>query len=184
MFPENVYSSFLIGSNLDYTLFKTAISFAESGLSVWFISPLPFDKVPENIDPPDKDILKLITFVYLKDYKSLISHLNTIHLWHKVPNLIILSRFDIYSNLHKEEKEYNPQISALISTSLLDCGSVCAKKKQLPAYLLATAEGASEDSKERLQVLNDMYFPHIIHDTCDNDLFKSVIEYYNMKIKK
>ncbi|XP_023017852.2 uncharacterized protein [Leptinotarsa decemlineata] len=182
MYPENVHSSFLLGTNFVYTLFKAAIHFAETGLHVWFISSEAFDKVPENIIPPDKHTLRLITFVYLKDYKSLISHLNTIHMWHKTPNVIIISGFDAYTNLFEED--YNAQKAAFLSTSLLDCGSVCAKKKQSPSYLLLTAEDSLGIYKERLQVLHDMYFPEIIQGVKDADLLKAIIDSYSKQVKR
>ncbi|XP_018569488.1 uncharacterized protein LOC108909590 [Anoplophora glabripennis] len=176
MNPKNIYSTLLLGNNFDYVLFKAAILFAESGLKVWFISPETFDKIPENIVAPEKEILQLITFLYLKDYKELISHLNGIHLWHKVPDVVILPNLEIYCNLHSDK--YDPLLSALIVTALVDSTSVCAKKNQR-AYLIATCSISPENCENRLQILHDMYFPHVVRESEENEtLLKDIVDYY------
>ncbi|KAJ8924830.1 hypothetical protein NQ315_000984 [Exocentrus adspersus] len=173
MKPKRVRSTLLLGNNLDYT----AINLAESGKKVWFVSPEVFDKIPDNIVPPEMQILKLITFIYLKDYKDLLSHLNGIHLWHKIPDIIILSNLDTYCHLYGDN--YDTLLCALVVATLLDSASVCAKKNGT-SYLISTCSQPSDPHKNKLQVLYDLYFSHVIEKTADSDtVCKDIINYYS-----
>ncbi|KAJ8956979.1 hypothetical protein NQ318_012143 [Aromia moschata] len=168
MNPENIFCSVVLGNDFDYVLFKTAIYFAESGLNVWLISPEALKKFRTILFHQKRN--------YLKDYKDLLSHLNSVHLWHKIPNIIILSDFDKYCNLYSDC--YNPILSALVSATLLDSISVCSKKKQKPCYLICTCSPAENSYTDRFQVLRDMYFPHVINKLCDKLLFDEIIGYF------
>jgi len=176
MNPYNFLSMFAVGESFDYVLFKIAISFAETGLSVWFISPETFDKAPGNIKPPDKEVLQLITFIYLKDFKDIITHLNTIHLWHKPPNVIIIKGFEYYCNFYCDF--YNPLQAALVTTSLLDSAAVCAMKKDKQSFLLVTCSEPSESHKNNVQTIKDLYFPNYVHKIKDDDLFNHVTKVF------
>ncbi|XP_063910038.1 uncharacterized protein LOC135127529 isoform X2 [Zophobas morio] len=128
MQPQNVHSVLAVGENFDYALFRVAIAFAENGVQVWFISPKAFDKAPKELKTPDKEILQLITFMYLKDHNDLVTQLNGIHLWRKIPSVIILSGYEHYCDF--SSVNYKPLQAALITTSLLDSVGVCAAKKE------------------------------------------------------
>uniref|UniRef100_A0A6P7FV57 Uncharacterized protein LOC114333042 isoform X1 n=1 Tax=Diabrotica virgifera virgifera TaxID=50390 RepID=A0A6P7FV57_DIAVI len=153
-----------------------AIHFAEKGLNVWFISPSLLDNIPANIVPPDKEILQLITFIYLKDCKDLLNHLNTIHLWHKSPTVILICGFDIYTNIFEEN--YKPMLAALLSTTLLDSSVVCYKKNKKSTYLILTLQTIPDNYRDRIKVLYDMYFPNIITDQHEEIVIDKVVNYY------
>lgn len=135
MGSENIKSTVLINDNYEIILFQLTIKLAATGLNVWLISQAPCHKLPSDIKPPDKEILQLITFMYLKDYSSLIKQLNGIHMWHKIPNVIMVAGFDKYCGLHIEDVNYNPLRTAFLCTCLLDSLQNCAKKT-LKSFLL------------------------------------------------
>ncbi|XP_044270745.1 uncharacterized protein LOC123015202 [Tribolium madens] len=157
MQPEKVISTLAVGENFDSDLFQVAISFAENGLYVWLISPQAFDKAPKNVKTPDKEVLRLITFLYLKDHTDLLTQINGIHLWRKVPNVIIITGFEHYCSF--STPDYNPLQAALITTSLLDSAAVCATRNNDKVFLLVCCgTTASGERKKPLQVIKDLYF--------------------------
>ncbi|XP_056634001.1 uncharacterized protein LOC130443418 isoform X1 [Diorhabda sublineata] len=180
MIPKGIHPTLLLNDNNNYILFKTAIYFAELGLNVWFISPNVIDKIPENISPPDKEILQLIIFIYLKNYKDLITHLNAIHMWHKSPTVIILGGFDIYTNLYGTN--YDPTLTGLISSIVLDSAAVCTKKNNKSVYVILATKSTPEEYKDRIKVLYDLYFPNLIHDITEEAVvLDAIIDYYKNK---
>ncbi|KAL3276206.1 hypothetical protein HHI36_020924 [Cryptolaemus montrouzieri] len=150
-----------------------AITYAKSGNHVWYISCFPFEKIPNNIIIPEKEVLSLITFVFLKDYKDLINHLNGIHLWRKPPRIILVAGFEEYSNLNKPD--YNPMCAALISTSLLDAISTAAAKLNAVSYLIVACR-ILENYKSRLNILRMLYFSEIISHPKEQDMLNAIMK--------
>lgn len=109
----------------------------------------------------------------------MITHLNSLHLWHTVPNVIILRGFETYSKLY--DVDHNPTITGLISTALLDGASVCSKKTIEKTYLIVTTF-LNEKYKSRLQILFDMYFLNIINESKNaGETLKEIINYFQNK---
>lgn len=167
-------SIFIVGNTLEYVLFETAINSAKAGLPVWYISIVPFNKIPDNIDIPGKEVLNLITFIYLKDYHCLISHLNGIHLWRKTPRVILIDRFDLYSNINEEN--YNPLCGALISTSILDASSSISKKTNENIFLIVACSTQNIVSK-RASILKNLYFPKTFIHSTDSETLKVINDF-------
>ncbi|KAJ8970624.1 hypothetical protein NQ314_001159 [Rhamnusium bicolor] len=92
-------------------------------------------------------------------------------------DIIILSGFDTYCNLYCDN--YNSLLAALVSTTLLDSLSVCAHKKESTTYLILTCSPPSDNHKNQLQVLHDLYFPHIMNKL-DNTklLLDNIVSYF------
>ncbi|KRT80279.1 hypothetical protein AMK59_7410 [Oryctes borbonicus] len=157
--PGNVKSIFLYGPNLEYVLFKNAINSSEDGAKIWFISPDPFKKFPSDIAILDKEILKNITFLYLKDSTELLKHLNSIHTWYRIPEIIILNNFHVYRNNNATSSVH----SAHLCASLLDACKACSKKLEKTATLLV-AYNIDPPEGELIQNIVDLYFDSV-HNT-------------------
>ncbi|KAK5640534.1 hypothetical protein RI129_011345 [Pyrocoelia pectoralis] len=124
MLPHNIYSlviKFPDKSQLQDSLLKCAFQYADQGLNVWFISPQPITQLPPNLVPPDKEILQLITFLYLKDRADLLTHLNNVHLWHKYPQVIIVNDYEFYCGT-------GLTLSAFVVASILDATVACSRR--------------------------------------------------------
>lgn len=98
-----------------------------------------------------------ICFRYLKDSKDLLHHLNSIHIWHKIPNVIILRGLETYGLLHSD---YCPTKTALLMASLLDAASTCGTKQSNNALLLVNCHIKQTQTENQLQVLNELYFKY------------------------
>lgn len=87
-------------------------------------------------------------------------HLNGIHRWKHVPNVVILKNFEQYCNY-----EYDSRQSAFLAAHLLDCGSFLSKKTGSKALLLIACLREQEEDKralkDKLKVLLDMYFDNV-----------------------
>ncbi|XP_044749719.1 uncharacterized protein LOC123310317 [Coccinella septempunctata] len=171
---QTVKSILVIGEKLEYVLFNTAINCAKAGFPVWYISIFPFEKIPENIEIPEKDVLNLITFIYLKDYQCLISHLNGIHLWRKTPHVILIDKFDLYCNINEEN--YDPLIAALLSTSVLDASCSASRKSKRDIYLIITCK-IQNMFERRLITLRNLYFPKIFSHSVDLDTVEALNDF-------
>ncbi|KAF5287305.1 hypothetical protein FQR65_LT02178 [Abscondita terminalis] len=157
MLPESVVSLFVVGDKLEEPLFKCALLYAEHGFNVWFISPQPFSKFPQGINTLDKEILKLITFLYLKEESDLLLHLNSVHLWHKYPQVIIVDSFEEYCS-------ENDIVNAFVMSSVLDASASCARRsRSKKSYVLV-------NSSKSYTNLVDMYFPRSLTFTSEEDL--------------
>ncbi|KAF2883150.1 hypothetical protein ILUMI_23018 [Ignelater luminosus] len=181
MIPDNITPILMKCEDLGFEniLFQCCIHYAEQGLNVWFISPQPFKELPLDIKPPDEEVLKLITFLYLKDQQDLLTHLNGIHLWHKFPQLIILNGFEHYSMMLSSD--YNLSNAAFTLASLLDATSTCAlKHSSMKAYLLVACVVPPPDRYAHLDTLTSLYFPHVCtynNNNCDIfNVFKNVFK--------
>ncbi|GLV32114.1 hypothetical protein CBL_11930 [Carabus blaptoides fortunei] len=86
MKPNKLCSIFLSGDASTEVSLQCALYWAELGEIVWFISPKALDTLP-NIwsTPPDKEILKLMLFIYIPETKDLLIKLSDIHLVPKIP---------------------------------------------------------------------------------------------------
>ncbi|KAK9877854.1 hypothetical protein WA026_020084 [Henosepilachna vigintioctopunctata] len=185
-----VKSAFFVGEDFENLLFKvnlqlamklifcfpsftlqTSILYAEAGFNVWYISFFPFETIPDNIIIPERDVLNLITFIYLKDYTRLISHLNTTHLWHKPPRIILMSGFEKYSGI--DEDTYDPIFGALIATTLLNACSVASKKLNVVTYAVITCEKL-KNHEIRLNILRNLYFQNMYFYLKYDDMFKII----------
>lgn len=102
-------------------------------------------------------------------------------MWHKVPNVIIVKGFEIYARLYEED--YNSSIAALLSATLLDTASVCAKKTKKEVLVLVAVSPPIESHTKRLQVLHDMYFLNLINEVTENDSLESIKKFYT-QVKK
>nr|CAI5860618.1 unnamed protein product [Callosobruchus analis] len=171
---ENVVSVLLVKEDPEYVLFKTAMLFAEQGLLIWFISSKPFENLPKRITNIDKEILQQITFLYLRDLKDLIMHLNGIHLWNKSPSIIILSQFKTY--LEVPGKGDNNFLAAFILTSLLDSAGVCSRKNKKKSLVLTCAEDVP--NTHQFQILFDMYFSHSVQKMDEDNTVDIIIKLY------
>ncbi|KAK4873377.1 hypothetical protein RN001_015406 [Aquatica leii] len=156
MLPEGVVSLFVVGDVMEDALFKCAVQYAEHGLHVWFVSPQPFNKLPQSATRLSQDILRLITFLYLKEESDLLTHLNRVHLWHKYPQVIIINSFETYC-------KDNALMNAFIVSSAFDAVSSCARRHSLKKAHLVIA------SRETYHNLTDMYFPRVFAFTNDDE---------------
>ncbi|GJQ85135.1 hypothetical protein Trydic_g9080 [Trypoxylus dichotomus] len=152
----NVKSVFLYGPNLEYVLFKNAINFAEEGAQIWFIAPEPFKEFPSGITILDKQILKNITFLYLKNATELLKQLNSIHTWYRIPEIIILSDFHVYRN----NDEAGSVQWAYLCASLLDACKACSRKLEKVATLLV-AYNTDPIGDKLVQSIVDLYFDNV-----------------------
>ncbi|XP_060535851.1 uncharacterized protein LOC132707871 [Cylas formicarius] len=157
MEPANVSSLLLTDDEPDYVLFKVAIEAAERGANVWFISTEPFVAIPDNIEQPEKHVLRLITFIYLKTLDDLVEHLDGTHAWYKPPSLIILKDAHSYCGLAEDRCDVFK--AAMLATVLIDSAACCASKRSTKCRVLVTCWGCVDDS---LQVLYDMYFSEVL----------------------
>lgn len=115
MCNSSVSTVFINGSNTDYLLFKIAIHYAEEGTNTWFISPKPIQHFPQNLSIPNKEILKFILFFYLQTAEDLVKKLNSIHVWEKMPEVIIISDYQHYTHMHKCANDDNNSNSAIMA---------------------------------------------------------------------
>lgn len=121
---DKVRSIFAHGVNIKHSLLKVAISCAENGYAVWFITPQEINSLPDDLPIPDTEVSKLLTFLYLKDYSDLLSILHGIHGWNKIPNIIIVNSLNVYVR-----EDNNDFVSAAhIISNVISAGMVCAKK--------------------------------------------------------
>lgn len=122
-------------------------------------------------------------FSYLKDRRDLINHLNGIHLWHKLPDIVIVAGFDRYIELYSDT--YNSCRGAHLATSLVDALSVCAKKNQNNSFLILAATLPPQECTRRFQIFLDIYFPNFIwhHDHGEkNRVLKQINNLYSHTI--
>ncbi|XP_050301387.1 uncharacterized protein LOC126739655 [Anthonomus grandis grandis] len=167
MAEHKIASTLLVGNdNIDFVLFQFAIDRAKMGQRVWVIAIKPFNEVPEGIEQPCKDVLKLITFIYLSDFVELMQHFNSIHKWKHTPNVIILKDFVHYCNLY--DTKYDLRLAAFLSASLIDCLNFLAQKHGPNVLLLVSCKQEENNVillRNRLKVILDMYFDGIIDGT-------------------
>lgn len=84
------------------------------------------------------------------------SHLNGIHMWHKPPQVIIVSNFEEYCN--SPQQNFDVDIAAQISAMLVDAASACAKKYGAKELLLV----ACNRWHSSIQILVDLYYENRI----------------------
>ncbi|CAH2009125.1 unnamed protein product [Acanthoscelides obtectus] len=173
MDAENLISVLHLNENPEYILFKIALLFAEQSLQVWFISPKPFENIPVNIVQIDKEILQQITFLYLKDFKDLITELNGIHLWHKAPNIIILSHFKTYLEALDKNSSF---FAAFILASVLDGAAVSTKRNKKKTLVLICLEDIT--NLDQFQIIFDMYFSHFIPKMDQDNIVDTIVKLY------
>ncbi|XP_030760867.1 uncharacterized protein LOC115885973 [Sitophilus oryzae] len=152
---DGVFSTLLIGDETNYIALKFAIDCAEKGLPVWYISTEPIHELPNSIIKPCREVLKLITFIYLQTYSDLIKHLNGIQNWRNIPRIIILKNFEIYSKIRAD---YSSAKAAYLCAILLNTMSYVKQKLNSAAYLLVFNASLDTEDLNKLQVLYDMYF--------------------------
>ncbi|XP_019874250.1 uncharacterized protein LOC109602341 [Aethina tumida] len=174
---DKVKSCLLIGNDLEVVLLKVAINYAERGLNVWFISPEAINNIPKEIKVPSTEVLKLITFLYLRSYEDLLNNLNKIQLWHRKPDMIILNGLDIYCDINSDQ--YNSLVSASICAAILDNASGSSGVQQT-SLLIVSSEVPNELSS-RMKVLIDMYFPFVLNNADKKKLYDDVVEYFLVK---
>ncbi|KAF7399368.1 hypothetical protein HZH68_007960 [Vespula germanica] len=80
-------------------LYEAAIYWAEEGRRVFYITPIPLQQIPSSChesNPSTYFTYKLITFVYLSDYKSLVTQLAELHTFISLPTIVLLDDIDHY----------------------------------------------------------------------------------------
>ncbi|XP_031357429.1 uncharacterized protein LOC116181260 isoform X2 [Photinus pyralis] len=164
MLPQNVFSLLIKNSDklkLQDVLFK----YASLGLNVWFISPQPFNQLPSNLIPPDKEVLQLITFLYLQDQADLLSHLNSVHLWTKYPQVIIVNDYEFYCG-------DSLRLNAFIIASMLDATLACARRHHFKRAHFVTSFTRECTEFENIFC---MYFRKILsYDDNEDDLLQLI----------
>lgn len=100
--------------------------------------------------------------------------MNGIHLWRKLPSFIIIKGFERYCNF--SSSDYNPLQAALITTSLLDSAAVCAKRNNEKIFLLVCCSNGV--GKNRLQIINDLYFINYFHKEDDTEFCNNVSQVF------
>lgn len=83
-------------------------------------------------------------------------------MWHKIPNVIILSAFETYTSLHLPT--FSLTNSAFLLASLLNASIACATKQKTDAFILVSCQSGSVTEENQLQVLNKTYLQHIVKD--------------------
>ncbi|XP_035719847.1 uncharacterized protein LOC118440634 isoform X1 [Vespa mandarinia] len=80
-------------------LYEAAIYWAEEGHRVFYITPIPLQQIPSachESNPSTYFTYKLITFVYLSNYKSLVTQLAELHTFVSLPTIVLLDDLDHY----------------------------------------------------------------------------------------
>lgn len=99
--------------------------------------------------------------------------MNGVHIWHKIPSVVIIKGIDEYCEIYNEN--YNQLKTAFTITSILDGIGACAKKKNRACYLLMTCTKPNEEYCNRIKILFDMYFSHLFDEYSDNNLIVDLI---------
>lgn len=132
MFSENVKATLLCGPKKlsESFMFEAATYWAEKGRRVIYIAPVPLEKRPgacHDRSDPTVVALKLMRFVYLKDYESLVEHLIKLHTYAAVPSVLLIDSLDDYLNdeaARNNTKMFIAKTCALILHSMNSCSRV------------------------------------------------------------
>ena len=91
----------------------------------------------------------------------MLRHINGIHLWHKLPELIILNDFQYYIDLQSDD--FNPSLAALIVASFLDAATSCSDRlNSSKIYLVFGCQSDDQKTALRLQRIVDLYFDKVL----------------------
>lgn len=96
----------------------------------------------------------------MDDHKELINQLNGIHIWHHLPNVLILNCYEHYCCLtsNNDNKAKAPVITAL----LLDAVSTCSCKNSRSSLFLAGLNDKECSLDNKLKILLNLYFEHLV----------------------
>lgn len=101
--------------------------------------------------------------------------MNGVHIWHKIPTVVIIKEIDEYCDLFSED--YLHLKTAFTITSILDGVAACSNKIQRDCYLLVTCQAPESQYCKRLNNLYNLYFDHVIkEDTEKNVIIKSIVD--------
>lgn len=119
----------------------------------------------------------------MEDYNDLINHINDIHNWRTLPNVIILNNFEHYGCLTSSSDSTRP---ALITSLLLDAVNVCSHKNSKPSLFLACLNDEAYVLDYKLKNLLHLYFEHLVelqasHEK-DDTAVGSIIQLANLII--
>lgn len=119
----------------------------------------------------------------MEDYNDLIKHINDIHNWRILPNVIILNSFEHYGCLTSSTDSTRP---AFITSLLLDAVNVCSHKNSKPSLFLACLNDEDCVLDYKLKTLLHLYFEHLVelrdsHEK-DDTAVDSIIQLANLII--
>lgn len=153
---------------------------ASEGFHIWCMTSNSINKLPSNVEIPCSDALKLITFLwvvlyfidtvflhdclnfsYLQDYKELIKQVNSAHLWHKTPSIILVHNVEKYLDLNND-KSSAVHLNSFIAASLLDAAAACANKLKSKTVLLLMAGSLHNNNSIAVQNIIQLYMQHAI----------------------
>lgn len=96
---------------------------------------------------------------YLEDYKDLIQHMNGIHKWRRIPNVVIINSCEQYCNFGSD---LNYVKVSFILASILDGVKACACKHSKRSILLTRFNNDEWLFDSRFQTLLHLYFQYIV----------------------
>nr|XP_012225873.1 PREDICTED: uncharacterized protein LOC105674252 isoform X2 [Linepithema humile] len=132
MFPKNIKTTLLCGpKKLSKSfMFEAAIYWAEEGRRVVYITPEPLERWPvtcHDRSNPTVAALKLMRFIYLSNYETLVEQLVKLYTYAAVPSVLLIDDLDNYLNDEAIQNNLNEHISktcALILHSMKLCSRV------------------------------------------------------------
>ncbi|XP_011636182.1 uncharacterized protein LOC105426584 isoform X2 [Pogonomyrmex barbatus] len=160
MLSKNVKTTLLCGSrNLTSKsfMFEVATYWAEKGQRVVYVTPMPLEKRPaacHDRGNPSGAALKLMTFMYLSDYETLVEQLVKLHTYAAVPSVLLIDDLDNYFN----DKAANDSITHIAKTCslILHSMKLCSRILKRNVYVCAWTNSILTNN-----FIQTMYFRNI-----------------------
>ncbi|XP_041452952.1 uncharacterized protein LOC121406018 isoform X2 [Lytechinus variegatus] len=118
------------GSGKTALLFQCAVSLAQRGCHVTFITPTKFQSLPPAVEgaiTPDPLLMKQINIMYFQDRPTLIQYLSKLHTTKPLPHAIIIDNIDYYAT-HPQTSELASVVSVMCAY-LVDAVTYIANKR-------------------------------------------------------
>ncbi|XP_043801637.1 uncharacterized protein LOC122719682 [Apis laboriosa] len=147
---KNVKSTLLCGPqqlNKSF-MFETAIYWAEEGRRVVYITPTPLERLPATCHDrcnPAPAAFKLMRFMYLKNYESLVERMIELHTFACLPSILLIDDFDTYIDDYKESEISRDLHIARICSLILDTMNSCARILKINVYICAWSFSGMND---------------------------------------
>ncbi|KAK2581632.1 hypothetical protein KPH14_002133 [Odynerus spinipes] len=182
-------------------LYEAAIYWAEEGHRVFYITPEPLQSLPSACHDRTSSsymVLKLIRFIYLSDYKSLVTQLTELHTFVSLPSIFLLDDLDHYLNddateiqepCQEEKKMRIARACSVIFDAINSCSRIsntavhacvwsssALKKSDMdPTIYFRNIWNVSEDREKKIISLEK-----VGHETCEPDGYPS-FEYHKFQ---
>ncbi|XP_032684490.1 uncharacterized protein LOC116850381 [Odontomachus brunneus] len=166
MFSKNIKMTLLCGpkelsKSFMFELFlaaQAAMYWAEEGRRVVYITPAPLERQPaacHDRGNPAVAALRLMRFIYLSDYESLVEQLAKLHTYAAVPSVLLIDDLDNYLNDDAAGNDASAHIArtcALIHHSMKSC----ARALKINVHVCAWSSSTLIDN-----LLSTIYFRNI-----------------------